>query len=144
MGFGYRLETVIGENRAGIEPKGLVMDFQEQSLHHIQIRDAFAAAINARRSDADTIALPERDCPAGRWIYGEAARRWAGHHAYLGLLEAHRAFHQQADIVAAQIRRQQWSEGQKALRAGSPFTQALADLNAALRRMRTATAALSA
>lgn len=59
-------------------------------------------------------------------------------------MESHRAFHQQADLIADQINRGQWAEAQKSLRHGSPFAQALADLSAALRRMRATAESLAA
>jgi hypothetical protein len=138
-------ETILREKAAHwIKPRGLVMDFQEQAHQHAQIREALIAAI-AKRHPFDSAALPsDRLCPTGCWLHGEGARRWAGNHAFLGLLEAHRSFHQHASLVADLISRGQWAEAQRAFRTGSPFTLAHADLNAALRRMRAAAATLAA
>ena len=72
------------------------------------------------------------------------ARVHAGNHAFLGLLESHRAFHQQAGLVADQINRGQWTEAQRSLRHGSPFALAVGDLAAALRRMRVTAESLAA
>lgn len=120
------------------------MDFQEQAHQHAQVREALVAAITERQPIDSAALRSERLCPTGCWLFGEGARRWAGNHAFLGLLESHRAFHQQAGLIADQINRGQWAEAQRALRGGSPFTLAHADLNAALRRMRAAAATLVA
>lgn len=120
------------------------MDFQEQAQHHHQIREALVAAVTERHTIDPAALRTDRHCPTGCWLHGEGARRWAGNHAFLGLLETHRAFHQQAGVVADQISRGQWGEAQKALRNGSPFALALADLNAALRRMRATATSLAA
>ena len=120
------------------------MDFQEQAHHHIQIREALVAAIAERRPIDPNAFRSDRHCPTGCWLHGDQARRWAGHHAFLGLLETHRAFHQQAAAVADQINRGQLAEAQRALRNGAPFAQALGDLNASLRRMRSAASAIAA
>lgn len=120
------------------------MDFQEQTHFHIEIREALLAAITERQT-IDAVALrSDRHCPTGCWLHGDGSRRWAGNHAFLGLIETHRAFHQQAGAVAEQISRGQWAEAQRALRSGSPFTLALADLTAALRRMRSAASSMAA
>ncbi|MEH0196332.1 hypothetical protein SGCZBJ_14420 [Caulobacter zeae] len=120
------------------------MDFQEHAHNHHHIREALVAALSERQP-IDLAALrSDRHCPTGCWIHGEGARRWAGNHAFLGLLENHRAFHQQAGLVADQINRGQWSEAQKSLRNGSPFALALSDLAAALRRMRATAESLAA
>lgn len=120
------------------------MDFQEHAHQHTQIREALVAAITERQPVASEDFRSDRLCAAGCWLHGEGARRWAGNHAFLGLLEAHRAFHKQAGLVADQINLGRWAEAQRALRGGSPFALAHADLNAALRRMRAAAAALAA
>lgn len=120
------------------------MDFQEQAHQHTQIREALVAAITERHSINLDALRSDRLCPTGCWLRGEGVRRWAGHHAFLGLLETHRALHQQAASIADLINREKWSEAQKALRAGSQFALALADLNAALRRMRATATTLAA
>lgn len=120
------------------------MDFQEHAQHHHHMREALVAALHERQP-VDLAALrSDRHCPTGCWINGEGARRWAGNHALLGLLESHRAFHQQAGLVADQINRGQWAEAQKSLRQGSPFALALSDLTTALRRMRATAESLAA
>ncbi|AYV47500.1 hypothetical protein CFHF_06200 [Caulobacter flavus] len=120
------------------------MDFQEQAQQHTQVREALVAAITERQPIDAAALRSDRLCPAGCWLHGDGSRRWAGNHAYLGLLETHRAFHQQAGAVADLICRGQWSEAQRAVRSGSTFALALADLTAALRRMRTAATTLAA
>ena len=120
------------------------MDFQEQAHQHTQIREALVAAVTERHPIDPNALRSDRLCPTGCWLHGEGARRWAGNHAFLGLLETHRAFHQQAGLVADQIHRGQWTDAQRALRNGSSFALALADLQAALRRMRTAASSLAA
>lgn len=120
------------------------MDFQEQAHHHTEIREALVAAITERQPMDPDALRSDRLCPTGCWLHGDGARRWAGNHAFLGLLEAHRAFHQQAGAVADLIRRGQFAEAHRALRNGAPFSQASADLNAALRRMRLASSSLAA
>ncbi|RRN63923.1 CZB domain-containing protein [Caulobacter sp. 602-1] len=120
------------------------MDFQEHAHHHHHMREALVTALNERRPVDPTALRSDRHCPLGCWLHGEGARRWAGNHAFLGLLESHRDFHQQAGLVADQVNRGQWTEAQRSLRQGSPFAQALADLSAALRRMRATAGSLAA
>lgn len=120
------------------------MDFQEHTQKHHQIRDALVVAVSERRAVDPPALGSERQCPTGGWLQGEEARRWAGNHAFLGLVEAHRAFHHQVDRVADLTRRGEWADAQKALRTGSPFALALADLTAALRAMRRAVNAVAA
>lgn len=120
------------------------MDFHEQTLLHTQIRDALSTAMSAPSSLAPSNFKSDRLCPTGCWLHGEGARRWAGNHAFLGLLEAHREFHAQAGAVAEQISRGQLAEAQRALRNGTPFALALADLTSAFRRMRTAATSVAA
>ena len=120
------------------------MDFQEHTHHHHHMREALVAALNARHPVDSAALRSDRHCSTGCWIHGDGARRWAGNHAFLGLLESHRAFHQQAGLVADQISRGQWAEAQKSLRNGSPFAFALSDLTAALRRMRATAESLAA
>lgn len=120
------------------------MDFQEQANLHAQIREALVAAITERHPVDPDALRSERHCPTGCWLHGDGARRWAGNHAFMGLLEAHRAFHQQVALVADMIDRQQWAEAKKAVRGGSSFDRAHIDLNAALRRMRAAATTLAA
>lgn len=120
------------------------MDFHEQAQTHTQIRETLSAAI-ADQIPLDVSTLKsDRLCPTGCWLHGNGARRWAGNHAFMGLLEAHRAFHAQAGALADQINRGHYNEAQRALRNGTPFAQALADLNAAFRRMRTAATSVAA
>ncbi len=120
------------------------MDFQEHTQNHHNIREALVAALSERQP-VDLVALrSDRHCPTGCWIHGEGARRWAGNHALLGLMESHRTFHQQAGLVADLINRGQWAEAQKSLRHGSPFALAHSDLIAALRRMRATAESLAA
>lgn len=137
-GFENGSETKISDNPSLFEPKGLAMDFQEQALQHTQIRETLGAAISEGKPIDPAAYRSDRQCPTGCWLHGEAARRWAGNHAFLGLLEAHRAFHARAGEVAELARRGQSSEAQRALRNGTPFAESLADLNAAFRRMRAA------
>ncbi|MET3667487.1 CZB domain-containing protein [Caulobacter sp. 1776] len=120
------------------------MDFQEQAHQHTQIREALVAAIIERQPIDPDALRSDRQCPTGCWLHGDGARRWAGNHAFLGLLETHRAFHQQAAAIADQIGRGHFAEAQRALRHGTPFAQALADLTASLRRMRAAASSLAA
>lgn len=120
------------------------MDFQEHAKQHSQIRDALIAAITERQAIDPATLRSDRLCPSGCWLHGEGARRWAGNHAFLGLIEAHRAFHHEAAGVADLISRGQWVEAQRSLRNGSPFALALGDLTAALRRMRTAATSVAA
>ena len=120
------------------------MDFQEQAHQHTEIREALVAAVTERNPVDPTALRSDRLCPTGCWLHGEGARRWAGNHAFLGLLETHRAFHQQAGAIAEQISRGHFAEAHKALRNGAPFALALADLIAALRRMRSAASSLAA
>ncbi|MBO9545792.1 CZB domain-containing protein [Caulobacter sp.] len=120
------------------------MDFQEHANQHHHIREALVAALHERRPVDPAAMRSDRSCPTGCWIHGEGARRWAGNHAFLGLLEAHRAFHQQAGLIADQIHRGQWAEAQRSLRQGSPFAMAFSDLSAALRRMRATAETLAA
>jgi hypothetical protein len=120
------------------------MDFQEHTQLHLHMREALIAALHESRPvDPDTLGA-DRLCPTGCWIHGEGAKRWAGNHAFLGLLETHRIFHQQAGLVANQINGGQWAQAQKSLRHGSSFALALADLAAAFRRMRAAAETLAA
>lgn len=120
------------------------MDFQEHAQHHHHMQEALVPALNDRRSVDPTALRSDRHCPTGCWIHGEGARRWASNHAFLGLLESHRDFHQQAGLVADQINRGQWTDAQRSLRQGSPFAQALADLSAAFRRVRATAESLAA
>lgn len=120
------------------------MDFQEQAQLHSQIRDALAAAISERQPPAPALLATERLCPTGCWLQGPGARRWAGNHTFLCVSETHRAFHREVDAIAGQIARGQWHDAQKALPQGAALAQALGDLTAALRSMRTAAATLAA
>lgn len=120
------------------------MDFHEQAHEHTQIREALSAAIDQQTRLDPTALKSDRLCPTGCWLHGEAARRWAGNHVFLGLLEAHREFHAQAGAVAAQIGRGQFAEAQRALRNGTPFALALANLTASFRRMRAAAISVAA
>ncbi|KQV58551.1 MULTISPECIES: CZB domain-containing protein [unclassified Caulobacter] len=142
---GNRSETTLVENtRIGIEPTGLVMDFQEQAHQHSQIRETLGAAITEQRRIDPAAFKSDRLCPAGCWLHGEGGKRWAGNHAFLSLLEAHREFHAAAGAVAEQVGRGQFAEAQRGLRNGMPFAQALADLTLAFRRMKTAATTLAA
>jgi hypothetical protein len=120
------------------------MDFHEQAQAHTQIRETLSTAISEQTHLDPSTFKADRLCPTGCWLHGDGARRWAGNHAFLGLLEAHRDFHAKAAAVADQIARAQYADAQRSLRNGSPFAQALADLNAAFRRMRTAATTLAA
>lgn len=120
------------------------MDFHEQAHQHTQIREALLAAITERQPIDSSALRSDRLCPTGCWLYGDGAKRWAGNHAFLGLLETHRTFHQQAAGVADLIARGHAAEAQRALRNGTPFAEALADLTSALRRMRLAASSLAA
>lgn len=120
------------------------MDFQEQAHHHADIREALDAAIIEQQPIDPAAFKSDRLCSTGCWLHGDGARRWAGNHAFLGLLEAHREFHRQAGAVAERIHRGQFAEAQRALRNGTPFAQALADLTAAFRRMRAASSSIAA
>ncbi|WP_454718874.1 CZB domain-containing protein [Caulobacter segnis] len=120
------------------------MDFHEQTHQHTQIRETLSTATRGPSSLDPSIFKSDRLCPTGCWLHGDGARRWVGNHAFLGLLEAHREFHAQAGAVAEQISRGQLAEAQRALRNGTPFALALADLTAALRRMRAAAISVAA
>jgi len=120
------------------------MDFHEQAQEHAKIRDTLIAATTEQaRLDPSTF-KSDRLCPTGCWLHGDGARRWAGNHVFLGLAEAHRAFHAQAGAVAEEIDRGQFAQAQRAVRNGTPFAQALADLTASFRRMRTAASSVAA
>jgi hypothetical protein len=114
------------------------MDFQEQARLHGKVRDELTAAISQQRPLDATVLKTDRLCETGCWLHGDSRKRWAGNHAFLGLFEAHRAFHQHAGAVAEQINRRAFAEAQRAVRPGTPFALALADLNAAFRRMKAA------
>lgn len=120
------------------------MDFLEQTQQHTQIRETLSAAISEQKGFDPLPLKSDRLCPTGCWLHGDGGRRWAGNHAFLGLLEAHRAFHVQAGAVAEQINREQFAEAQRSLRNGTPFTLALADLTASFKRMRAAATAVTA
>lgn len=120
------------------------MDFQEQAHQHSQIRETLGAAITEQRRIDPAAFKSDRLCPAGCWLHGEGGKRWAGNHAFLSLLEAHREFHAAAGAVAEQVGRGQFAEAQRGLRNGMPFAQALADLTLAFRRMKTAATTLAA
>ncbi len=111
------------------------MDFLEHAHQHTLIRETLGAAISEQQPLKPADYKSDRLCPTGCWLHGEGARRWAGNHSFLALLEAHREFHLRAGEVAesgATV------EAQRALRNGTPFAYALADLNAAFRRMKAA------
>ncbi|WP_165191632.1 CZB domain-containing protein [Caulobacter soli] len=112
------------------------MDLQEQARLHGQVRDALQAAIDGQDGLDIAAFKSDRQCETGCWLHGEGQRRWAGNHAFLGLMEAHRAFHAAAGSVADQINRGRHAEAQRALRNGAPLAMALSDLNAAFRRMK--------
>ena len=114
------------------------MDFLEHAHQHTLIRETLGAAISEQAPIDPAAYKSDRQCPTGCWLHGEGARRWAGNHAFLNLLEAHREFHLRAGEVAELAKRGQHTEAQRALRNGTPFAHALADLNAAFRRMKTA------
>ena len=120
------------------EPEGLAMDFLEHAHQHTLIRETLGAAISEQRSFDVRELKSDRLCPTGCWLHGEGSRRWAGNHAFLNLLEAHREFHLRAAEVAELAQRGATVEAQRALRNGTPFAHALADLNAAFRRMKAA------
>lgn len=120
------------------------MDCQEQARLHAQIRDELSTAIAERRKvDAATLSS-DRICETGRWLQGEGRKRWAGNHAFLGLLEAHRDFHRAVGLIADQINREQYAEAQRSLRSGGAFADALAVLAASFRRMKAASETLAA
>jgi hypothetical protein len=114
------------------------MDFQEQARLHGAMRDELYAAIDEERPIDATRFKADRHCTIGCWLHGEGRTHWAGNHAFLGLFEAHKAFHALAGAVAERINSRELSEAQRMLRTGTPFALALADLNAAFRRMRAA------
>ena len=114
------------------------MDFLEHAHQHTQVREALGAAISEQRTFDVRELKSDRLCPTGCWLHREGSRRWAGNHAFLGLLEAHRDFHLRAAEVAELANRGAYVEAQRALRNGTPFAYALADLNAAFRRMKAA------
>ncbi|ATC31010.1 hypothetical protein CA606_00845 [Caulobacter vibrioides] len=114
------------------------MDFLEHAHQHTLIRETLGAAISEQQPLKPADYKSDRLCPTGCWLHGEGARRWAGNHAFLNLLEAHREFHLRAGEVAELAQRGATVEAQRALRNGTPFAYALADLNAAFRRMKAA------
>ena len=120
------------------------MDFHEQTRQHTQIRGTRSTAISAPSSLDPSLFKSDRRCPTGCWLHGEGGRRWATNHAFLGPMEAHREFHAQAGAVAEQIGRGQLAQAQRALRNGTPFALALAELTAAFRRRRTAATSAAA
>jgi hypothetical protein len=120
------------------------MDFQEQARLHVKLRDELNAAINEERAVDAALLKTDRQCTIGGWLHGEGRTRWAGNHAFLGLFETHKAFHAMAGAVAERINRREFAEAQRMLRAGTPFALALADLNAAFRRMKAAADNLAA
>lgn len=99
------------------------MGFHEQTQQHIRIRERLSATISEQKGLAPSPLKSDRLCPTGCWLHGDGGRRWAGNHAFLGPLEAHRAFHVQAGAVAEQINRGQFAEAQRALRNGTPFSR---------------------
>ena len=72
-------------------------------------------------------------------VWAFVAPRKTGH----AILHA-QAFHARAAEVAGQINRGQFDEAQRALRSGTPFGQALADLGLAFRRMKAAADTIAA
>lgn len=114
------------------------MEFQHHASQHSQIREMLSAAIVEQASVDGLLLRSPCHCEVGRWLGGEGARRWAGHHAFLGLNEAHREFHACAGQVAELINGGDYVEAQRALRSGSRFSLALADLASAFRRMKAA------
>jgi hypothetical protein len=120
------------------------MDFQEQARLHSQIRDALSTAVAERRT-VDVAALKsDRLCETGCWLHDEGRKRWAGNHAFLGLLEAHRDFHAAVGQVADLINREQFAEAQRSLRNGGAFADALVVLTGSFRRMKAASETLAA
>lgn len=120
------------------------MDLQQQAQLHTQIRDVLIAAISERQSPDPAVLASDSLCPTGCWLHGPDSRRWAGHHTFLDVAEAHRDFHRALAAIAAQIAREQWQDAQRALRQDSALAQALGRLTAALRRLRAASATLEA
>ncbi|WP_297509166.1 CZB domain-containing protein [uncultured Caulobacter sp.] len=120
------------------------MDFQDEALQHTEIRETLGAAISEQRSVDPKLFKSDRLCATGCWLHGEGARRWAGNHAFMGLLEAHRDFHARAGEVAELINRGQFFEAQRALRSGSAFALALTTLSSTYRRMKAAATSLAA
>lgn len=120
------------------------MDFLEQARLHAQIRDELSAAIAERRKVDVAAFRSDRICETGCWLHGEGRKRWAGNHAFLGLLETHRDFHAAVALVGDRINREQYAEAQRSLRNGGAFADSLAVLTGAFRRMKAAAEMLAA
>lgn len=100
------------------------MDFEEAISAHVGWKIAFRTAVDRKRSvDAPHIARDDC-CTLGKWLHGEAKKRYAALPAYAQCLDAHAKFHREAGRVSQLINRGDFVAAEAELASGAPFGEA--------------------
>lgn len=93
------------------------MDLTEAYLKHIEWKDRFRQAItNHEVLDASSISS-DRCCELGKWLYGEAKKKFGGKFTYDDCVAKHADFHVEAGKIANYVNEKQFNEAENLLNA---------------------------
>ena len=114
------------------------MNFDEARQKHADWRVKFRNAITKKETlDPAAIAKDDR-CDLGKWLHGEAKKKYSALPAYAECVKHHAHFHVEASKVAERINAAKYDEAQALLAMGSGFSRASASIGTALDQMERA------
>lgn len=101
----------------------------------IKLRKAIAAH---EHLDATHIAKDD-SCELGRWLHGEAKRKYAHLKSYQRAVDDHARFHREVSRVASEINAERYSHAEAMIGAGTPYSAASTGVGVAVIGLRKET-----
>lgn len=109
----------------------------DEALHkHAEWKTKFRSAI--MKNETMDVATIEKDncCDFGKWLYGDALKRYGSLEPYKVCVAKHANFHREAGKVASLINAKKYQEAETALAMQSEYGKATNEVGVAIVRLR--------
>ena len=113
-----------------------IMDFDSAIASHAEWKATLRAAIDTKSVLNATSISRDDFCPFGRWLHGEAKRKYGHLQSFENCVCAHAALHEEIGAVARMINDKKYLEADLALDAGRVFHQASTAAGGAMTRLK--------
>ena len=117
----FKIEETRSNNAIAENPDGTI-DFETAIARHSEWKFKLRGAITRKEKlDAETISRDDC-CVLGKWMHGTAMEKYGRLGSFKRCLSDHAKFHKEAGLIAAAINAEKFSEAEKMLDTGTPYT----------------------
>lgn len=119
----FKIEETRSNNAIAENPDGTI-DFEAAIARHSEWKFKLRGAITRKEKlDAEIISRDDC-CVLGKWMHGTAMEKYGRLGSFKRCLSDHAKFHKEAGLIAAAINAEKFSEAEKMLDTGTPYTLA--------------------